>query len=110
MDDSERDRFVPDAPVRSDLHEHNRTRGVDVREAIELSYRDAVGVPGNNMRGSKGRAGWISDPSIHKIENIDAPVRAPAGAIRKAVLGVDIISARLSVKDEREPNHQQGQN
>src|SRR5262249_5548606 len=44
LDAEERDRFVPDTPILSDLREHNQFIGDDVRDSIGLNYRDAVGI------------------------------------------------------------------
>lgn len=104
LDASERERFVPDAPIFSDLHEHNRVIGEDVREVIGLSYRDSVGVLADLIRRCRAAPDGFPIPFIHKaraLEQLAEFLHFPVNAIEQAVRGFSISRAQME-SEQRE--------
>lgn len=67
-------RFVPNAPILSDLELQDRFIGAAVRGVVGLTYRNAMGVLAHVVRGC--RAGWLSDP-FHAQGQTCRPLREP---------------------------------
>lgn len=98
LDTSERERFVPDAPILFDLREHDHVIGEDVRDVVGLNYRDAVGILADLIRGSRPDPNGFPIPFIHKARAINWLVEHfgfPADAIERALRGFTISRAQM---------------
>ena len=103
LDAKERDRFVPDAPILSDLHEHNQFIGDDVRNCIGLSYRDAVGVLADLITRCEPAPDGFPIPLVHKgtaIERLAAFLHFPTAAVERALSGFTISRAKWKRSNE----------
>jgi hypothetical protein len=104
LDATERERFVPDAPILSDLRAHNQIIGEDVRRVIGLSYRDAVGVLADFIRVCRPAPAGFPIPFLHKTTAIDRlaeHLHFPPAAVARAFSGFSISSAQME-SEQRE--------
>jgi hypothetical protein len=111
LDAEERDRFVPDAPILSDLHEHNQFIGDDVRNCIGLSYRDAVGVLADLITRCAPAPDGFPIPLVHKATAIDrlaAFLHFPTAAVERALSGFTISPAQMEAEQRElwQPNRE----
>lgn len=93
LDASERERFVPDAPILSDLHLHNQFVGDDVRNVFGLNYRDAIGILAGFMMRCRPAPNGFPIPFMHKARAINLfadRLGFPREAVEHAVRGFAI--------------------
>lgn len=101
LDNSQREHFVPDAPILSDLHEHDRVIGEDVRAAIGLNYRNAMGVLAHFVRGCRASPRGFPIPFVHRanaIERFAEFLQFPPEAVERALEGFSI--SRIQMERE----------